>query len=261
MQGGCWFCQVDASHPCSVCESCPVRTWNKLRKSLSDVRFRAIQRGGQHWTSAFRHFKAWIANWPASREASSEPRSEIGSLVDRGDDFSNNNVIVSTTKSLVGGFEVHESIGVNCYGRRGLAIFKSGHATLRIGLAADPPDTTQTSDVSMSDLPHTMPSVAGSTAGLVATPLITHVAMPLTALPLTLAKPFMTHSAMLLKARPLMAMQHTALPRTATPSTMTARTDQTGFSVTNNLNNSYENLDLVSLNLYSEKVNCVTALW
>ena len=79
--------QLDASHPCSVCGTWPVRTWNKLRKSLGDARLRSIQRGRQHWTSAFPQIEAWITNQPASTAASSELRSKLSSLVDSGDDF------------------------------------------------------------------------------------------------------------------------------------------------------------------------------
>ena len=53
--------------------------------------------------------------------------------------------------------------------------------------------TIHTSDVPMSSLPQATPSVAGSTGGLAATPLITHVAMPLTPMPHVVAMPFMTH--------------------------------------------------------------------
>ena len=71
------FCQVDASHPCSVCKAWPRRTWFKLRRSLCDAKARAGQRGKQHWMSAFPHIEAWIANWPASLAASSKPGTEI----------------------------------------------------------------------------------------------------------------------------------------------------------------------------------------
>ena len=105
------FCQLDASNPCSVCKALPIKTWKKLRRSLCDTEARAVQRGKKNRTSAFPHFEAWIANRPASTAASSEPCSAISSLVDIGDDFSENNVIISTT-GVVGDLEVHESIGV-----------------------------------------------------------------------------------------------------------------------------------------------------
>ena len=48
------------------------------------------------------------ANRPASTAAGSEPGSEISFLVDSGDDFSENNVIISKP----GDYQVHESVGV-----------------------------------------------------------------------------------------------------------------------------------------------------
>ena len=162
----CWvaagLCQVDAPHPCSVCAAWPVRTWNKLRKSLGDVRLRSIQRGRQHWTSAFPQIEAWIINRSASTAASFERGSEISSLVDSGDDFSNNNLIISTTELLVGDFEVHKSVGVTL----------PPSSTAMSGKTLTP-GTKQTSDVPMNDLPQTKPSVSGFTEGLAAMPLIT----------------------------------------------------------------------------------------
>ena len=113
----CWvaagLCQVYASHPCNVCEALSVSTWNKLRKSLGDAKFTATQRGRQYLTSAFPHIEAWIANQPASTAACSKPGSEISSLVYNGDDFFNNNLIMSTTRSLFGDFEVQVYWGHN----------------------------------------------------------------------------------------------------------------------------------------------------
>ena len=114
---------------------------NKLRKSLGDARFRATQRGRQHWISACPNIEAWIANRPASTAASIKPVSEISSLVDSGDDFSNNKLIISTRVLLVSDFEVLRSIRVTT-NMAGMALppskFKCGNATLRSGFAADP---------------------------------------------------------------------------------------------------------------------------
>ena len=67
-----------------------MKTWNKLRKALGDARTRAIQWGMPHWTSAFPQIEAWSrpTNRPAS-VAASEPGSEVSSIADSGDDFSN----------------------------------------------------------------------------------------------------------------------------------------------------------------------------
>ena len=100
--------QLDASHPCNVCEAFPKRTWSNLRRFLCDAKAR---RGRRHWTSAFPHIEAWIATQPASTAASSEPGWEISSFVDSGDDFFDINVIVGTM-GVVGNFQVQEPIGV-----------------------------------------------------------------------------------------------------------------------------------------------------
>ena len=120
------FCQLDSSHPCSVCEAWPKRSLRKLRKSLCDLKIRAIQRGRQHWMSAIPHIEAWIANRPASTAATSKPGSEITSIVDSGDDFSSNVVITSTTE-VIGDFEVHEPIGATTVMADG-RVRKCGHA-------------------------------------------------------------------------------------------------------------------------------------
>ena len=83
-----------------MCEAWPVKTWNKLRKSLSDARLRSIQRGRQHWTAAFFQFEALITNRPASTAASSGPGSEISSV----DDFSIHNQGISTKGPVYGDF-------------------------------------------------------------------------------------------------------------------------------------------------------------
>ena len=51
---------VDVSNPCTICVGWTSRTWSKLRRSLVDARLRAINRGRQHWTSAFPYLEAWI---------------------------------------------------------------------------------------------------------------------------------------------------------------------------------------------------------
>ena len=60
------MCHVDASDPISVCEAVfeawPEKTWDELRRSLSDARLRAIRRERPHWTTAFPQIEAWIAN-------------------------------------------------------------------------------------------------------------------------------------------------------------------------------------------------------
>ena len=65
------------------------------------------QRGRQHWLSAFSHLEAWLASRPASAAASSEPGSEISSMMGSGDDVSDK-LVISTTGPLVQG-----SNGVN----------------------------------------------------------------------------------------------------------------------------------------------------
>ena len=105
-------CLLDTSNPCCVCKVWPVKTWNKLRRSLSNARTRAIQQGKPHWTSAFPQIQSWITSRSASKSASSEPGLDISSVADSGDDFSNVHQIESTKGSVFGDFEVHESIGV-----------------------------------------------------------------------------------------------------------------------------------------------------
>ena len=96
------MCHVDASNPISVCEAVCVKTWDKLRRSLSDARLRAIQRERPHWTTAFPQIEAWIANRPASAAGSYEPGSEINSIADSGDVFSVHNHIIGTKGSVYG---------------------------------------------------------------------------------------------------------------------------------------------------------------
>ena len=120
---------------------------NKLRKSLGDAILRAVQRGRQHWTSAFPHIEAWITSRPDSTAASSKPGSEISFLVDSGNNFSNNNVIIISTGTLNGDLKVHESIGVttNMAG----AALPPPSAAMLLSVAALPltPGAIQTSDV------------------------------------------------------------------------------------------------------------------
>ena len=67
--------------------------------------------------------------------------------------------------SLLGDFEVHESIGFTT-NMAGTAFSSSSMAVPPTGLALPlTPGTIQTSGVSMIDLPQTTPSVAGSTEG------------------------------------------------------------------------------------------------
>ena len=104
------------------------------------------------------------------------------------------------------------------------------------GLVADPRHI-QTSNVRpVVELPQTTPSVAGSTEGLSAMPLVTSAAGPPVPLPQSVALPqmAMTHAALLLTAMPLPAMQPpamqpTAVPLTVTPFIMTARPNQLGL--------------------------------
>ena len=64
------------------------------------------QRGRQHWSSVFSHLEA-LASRPVSAAASSEPGSEISSMMGSGDDVSDK-LVISTTGPLVQG-----SNGVN----------------------------------------------------------------------------------------------------------------------------------------------------
>ena len=117
--------------------------------------------------AAFPQIEAWITNRPASTAASSEPGSEISSLVDSGDDFSINNQIISTTGSVFGDFEVHESIGVTT-NMAGTALPSTCTTVVmpRTGVALPmTPGRIQTSNVPMVELPQTTPSAAGSTEG------------------------------------------------------------------------------------------------
>ena len=50
-----------------------------------DARFRATHEGEATLTSAFSHLEAWLASRPASTAASSEPGSEISSMMGSGD--------------------------------------------------------------------------------------------------------------------------------------------------------------------------------
>ena len=104
-------CLLDTSIPCSGCEVWSVKTWNKLRNALGDARMRAIQRGNPYWISASPQIEAWVTIRSASVAASSEPGSEFSSLAGSGDDLSSVHQIVSTKESVLGDFEVHESIG------------------------------------------------------------------------------------------------------------------------------------------------------
>ena len=56
--------------------------------------------------------EVWITIRSASVEASSEPGSEFSFLAGSGNDLSTVHQIVSTKGSVLGDFEVHESIGV-----------------------------------------------------------------------------------------------------------------------------------------------------
>ena len=66
MLGGCWFVP-------SRCLT-PVVSVRLGQSRLG--RLRSIQRGRQHWTSAFPQIEAWITNRPASTAASLEPDSQ-----------------------------------------------------------------------------------------------------------------------------------------------------------------------------------------
>ena len=77
-----------------------------------DARLRATQTGKQHWSSAFSHLEAWLASRPASAAASSEPGSEISSMMGSGDDVSDN-LVISTTGPLAEDLVVKESNRVN----------------------------------------------------------------------------------------------------------------------------------------------------
>ena len=82
------------------------RTWHRLRKSLVDTRLRAVQRGKQHWSSAFPHLEAWLTSRPAST-AASEPGSEVSSMMGSRDE------IFSTTGPLAEDLVVQGNNGVS----------------------------------------------------------------------------------------------------------------------------------------------------
>ena len=132
-----------------------MKTWNKLSKALGDARTRAIQQGKPHLTSAFPQMEAWITNQPAS-VAASEHGSEVSSIADSGGDFSTVSQIVSTKGSVLGDFEVHESIGVKTN------MVDSASAAILPMIAAMPraPGTIETienSNVPIVDLPQPRP--------------------------------------------------------------------------------------------------------
>ena len=134
---------------------------------MRNVRFRAVQRGRQHIMVALPQIEACITTRPASTAASSEPGSEISSLMES-EGFSENNLSVSTTGSIVGDFEVHESIGVTS-NMAGVTLPYATSSMPLTGMAMPPtPGTIQTSDVPLIDLPQT-------TEGLVVSPLSTSV--------------------------------------------------------------------------------------
>ena len=238
---------LDTSNPCGVYEVWPMKTRNKLRKALGDARTRAIQQGKQHWTSAFSQIEAWITNRPASI-AASEPGSEFSSIADSGDDFCTINQFVSTKGSVVGDFEVHESIGVNT----NMADCASAAMPPMIAAMPQTPGTIETS-VPIVNLPQATPSVSGSAGGVpishtaeqqytLAQPQMaqTQMAMPQMALPraamplATMEQVAMPQTAMQ-QTPPMqttlqpLAMQMTAMPSMVPPSTMMARSNQLGF--------------------------------
>ena len=70
-----------------------------------DARLRAVQRGKQHWSSAFPHLEAWLTSRPAS--AGTEPGSEVSSMMGSGDE------IIGTTGPLAEDLMVHGNNGVS----------------------------------------------------------------------------------------------------------------------------------------------------
>ena len=156
------LCQADASHPCSFCEAWQNRTLNNLRKSVGDERETALD-------ICFLHIEAFYYQQTSFYSSQSVPGSaKISSLVDSGDDFSNNNnVIISTIGSLYGDLEdleVHESIGVTT-NMAGEGLPPSSVAMPLSGGTLTP-GTIQSPDMPMNYLPQATPSVAGSTEGL-----------------------------------------------------------------------------------------------
>ena len=91
-------CNLDVQNPCFICGGWTSKQWSKLRRSLVDARARASQRGRQYCTSAFSQLEAWIMSRPALSATSSEPASEISSVVS-GDNFSDR-LLVSTSSPL-----------------------------------------------------------------------------------------------------------------------------------------------------------------
>ena len=73
-------CSVDPENPCTTCGGWTRKLWARLRRSLIDARARAVQRGKQHWISAFPQVEAWILAKPVSTSA-----SEISSQAGEGD--------------------------------------------------------------------------------------------------------------------------------------------------------------------------------
>ena len=73
-------CSVDPKNPCTTCEGWTRKQWARLRRSLIDARARAVQRGKQHWITAFPNVEAWILAKPVSTSA-----SEISSQAGEGD--------------------------------------------------------------------------------------------------------------------------------------------------------------------------------
>ena len=132
---------------------------------------RAIRRGRQHWTSAFLCLEAWITK-PASTAASSEPGSEISSLVDSGDDLSEN-LVVSMTDPLVEDLVVQNTYGVNT-NMAGTAL-PSTVAALPLSGAALPLTKSTIQSIVVPLSVQDTPSIAGSSCmPLICMPQVTH---------------------------------------------------------------------------------------
>ena len=216
MQDSCWGLQRRSMFPILVPSALTGRPGlNKLRMSLVDARSRATRRGRQHGTSAFPYIEAWITSKPASTAASSEPGSEISSLVDSGDDF-NGRLVTSTTGPLVEDLVVQNSNGVNT-SMAGTAL-PSTITALPLSGAALPMTASTVQSIVVPLSVQDMPIVVGSSyMPLISMTQITQAAGPLIN---------MSHAAMQPAAMQPTAMQPTAMPLLGTPSIMSVRPNQ-----------------------------------
>ena len=203
-------CNVDVANPCLTCLRQNTRTWPRLRKSLVYARVRAVQRGKQHWSSAFPHLEAWLTFRPAS-SAASEPGSEVSSMLESRDDG------FSMTGPLVEDLVVQGNNGVSSKMADAHESLRPGAATPLLGAATQPTPSTIQPIVMQWSVQDT-PSVSGPP--LISIPSAAPTAGPLINMSMAATQPAATRPTATQLAAP-----------TATPllSTMSVRPDQMGY--------------------------------